>query len=70
MLELAYQLAMAILIDLHQIDTASDHRCEGGGCGWAMALIAFRCVYAMQTDACAIHQDDGVAVSYSVNFQP
>ncbi len=70
MVELAYQPAIAILIDLYQIDTAGDHGCEGGGCGWAMALIAFRCVYAMRTDACAIHQDDGVAVSNSVYFQP
>ena len=66
MVELAYQPAIAILIDLHQIDTASDHGCEGGGCDWAMVLIAFRCVYAMQTDVCAFHQDDGVAVSNSV----
>ena len=70
MVELAYQPAIMILIDLHQIDTPSDHEFEGSGGVWALGLIAFRCVYGMQTDACAIHQDDGVAMIYSVYFQP
>ena len=47
MVELAYQPAISILIDLHQIDTASDHGCEGGGSDWAVGLIPFGCVYAV-----------------------
>jgi hypothetical protein len=45
--EPADQTAIAILIDLNQIDTASDHVFEGGGGDWAVGLIPLGCVYTV-----------------------
>ena len=66
--ELAYCPTVAIGIDLDDVDACLDHALQRGSRLGAMWLISLRGVYAVQSDSSAIRQDDGVAISHSIDF--
>jgi len=66
--ELAYCPTVTISIDLDDVDACLDQLLQGSGCLGAIWLISLWGIDAVQSDSGAIHQDDGVAVSDSIDF--
>ena len=68
MIKLTNHAPVAISIDLDDIDACLDHVLQGGSCLGAVWLISLWGVDAVQSDSSAIHQDNGIAVSDSIDF--
>ena len=68
MIKLAYCPTVTIGIDLQYVNACLDHVLQGGSCLGAIWLISLWGVDAVQSDSSAIHQDDCVSVSDSIDF--
>ena len=66
--KLAYCPTVAISIDLDDVDACLDQVLQGGSRLGAIWLVSLWGVDAVQSDSSAIHQNDCVAVSDSVDF--
>ena len=66
-IQLTYCSAVAISIDLDDIDARLDHALQRGSRLGAIWLISLWGIDAVQSDSSAIHQDDCVSVSDSID---